>query len=120
MSNIISKLTTAFGASENRSAVSATDKRTDVSKQRNHKSDFVFPPSVQSDLFNYLKPEQQEILKPILRIIKRPYQEILCISLLDYLEGFGNQPIGIATLDCLMESIIEVCELHPLNAPQNN
>ena len=120
MSNIISKLTTAFGASENRSAVNATDNRPDVSKPKNYKTDFVFPQSIQSDLFDYLKPEQQEILKPILRIIKRPYQEILCISLLDYLEGLGNQPIGIATLDCLMESIIEVCELHPLSAPLNN
>ena len=120
MNNIISKLTTAFGASENRSAVSATDNRPDVSKPKNYKTDFVFPPSIQGDLFNYLKPQQRDLLLPILRIIKRPYQEILCISLLDYLEGLGNQPIGIATLDCLMESIIEVCELHPLNAPQNN
>ena len=120
MNNIISKLTTAFGASENRSAVNATDNRPDVSKPKNCKTDFVFPQSIQSDLFDYLKPEQQEILKPILRIIKRPYQEILCISLLDYLEGLGNQPIGIATLDCLMESIIEVCELHPLSAPLIN
>ena len=120
MSNIFSKLTTALGVSENRTDVSAINNRTDVSKPKNHKTDFVFPQSVQSDLFNYLKPEQQEILKPILRIIKRPYQEILCISLLDYLEGLGNQPIGIATLDCLMKSIIEVCELHPLQAPLNH
>ena len=120
MSNIFSKLTTAFGASENRSAVSATDKRTDVSKQRNHKSDFVFPPSVQSELFAYLKPKQQNLLRPILRLIKRPYQADLCLSLLDYLEGNGNQPTGNTLLDCLMESIIEVCELRPLSAPLNN
>jgi len=50
-------------------------------------SSFTFPPSVQSDLFNYLKPHQREAMKPYLRLIKRPYQEKLCISLLDYLEG---------------------------------
>ena len=62
MSNIFSKLTTALGVSENRTDVSAINNRTDVSKPKNHKTDFVFPQSVQSDLFNYLKPEQQEIL----------------------------------------------------------
>ena len=50
---------------------------------------FSFPASVQSDLFIYLKPHQQAILKPYLRIVKRPYQQKLCISLLDYLEGHG-------------------------------
>lgn len=104
MSNIISKLTTATGASENRTAVSASENKTPI----------VFPSSVQIDLFNYLKPDQQEILKPILRIIKHRYQEDLCISLLDYLEGFGNQPIGNQTLEFLKQSIIEVCKLRPL------
>ena len=120
MSNIFSKLTTALGVSENRSAVSATDKRTDVSKQRNHKSDFVFPPSVQSELFAYLKPKQQNLLRPILRLIKRPYQADLCLSLLDYLEGFGYQSTGNPMLDSLQHSIIELCKLHPLRAPMNN
>lgn len=45
-----------------------------------------FPPSVQSDLFNYLKPEQQEFVKPILRVIKKKAQPELCSALLDYLE----------------------------------
>lgn len=55
-----------------------------------------FPPSPQSDLFNYLKPEQQELVKPILRILKRPYQETLCISLLDYMEsGIADIPEDI-------------------------
>ena len=114
MNNIISKLTTAFGASENRSAVSATDNRPDVSKPKNYKTDFVFPQSIQSDLFDYLKPEQQEILKPILRIIKRPYQAMLCGALLDYLEGNGIQPIGSPMLDKLQKRIIEECKLRPL------
>ena len=52
-------------------------------------SSFEWAPSVQSDLFNYLKPHQKAALKPYLRLIKRDYQEKLCISLLDYLEGHG-------------------------------
>lgn len=50
------------------------------------KTNFKFPPSPQSDLFNYLKPEQQEAVKPILRNLKKPAQEELCCSLLDYME----------------------------------
>ena len=55
MKKTISELTTAIGVTES------------------HQTDFVYPPSVQGDLFNHLKPEQQEKLKPILRIVKRPY-----------------------------------------------
>jgi hypothetical protein len=54
----------------------------------------VFPPSVQSDLFNYLKPEQQEFVKPILRVFKKSAQEELCSALLDYLEtGEATLPV---------------------------
>ena len=45
-----------------------------------------FPPSVQSSLFCYLKPEQQEFIKPILHVLKNPAQEELCCMLLDYME----------------------------------
>ena len=78
------------------------------------KSDFVYPPSVQGDLFNYLKPEQQETLKLILRIIKRPYQAMICEALLDFLEGNGIQQIDEPVLDKIQRNIIEVCELRPL------
>lgn len=78
------------------------------------KSDFVYPPSVQGDLFNYLKPEQQETLKPILRIVKRPYQVMLCEALLDFLEGNGIQQIDEPVLDKIQRNIIEVCNLRPL------
>ena len=78
------------------------------------KKNFTFPPSAQSDLFNYLKPEQQEAIKPILRIVKRPYQVILCEALLDYLEGNGIQQIDEPVLDKLQKRIIEVCKLRPL------
>lgn len=79
------------------------------------KKDFVFPPSAQSDLFNYLKPAQQETLKPILRLVKRPYQTILCVALLDYLEGNGLQPIEEPVLNQLQHSIINECNLTPLS-----
>ena len=75
---------------------------------------FTFGPSVQVDLFNYLKPHQQAILKPYLRLIKRPYQEKLCISLLDYLEGHGLDPLTEPVLHRLQAQIIDACDLHPL------
>ena len=75
---------------------------------------FSFPASVQSDLFAYLKPNQQEALKPYLRIVKRPYQEKLCISLLDYLEGHGLNNLTEPVLHHLQSHIIEVCNLKPI------
>lgn len=78
-------------------------------------SSFEWAPSVQSDLFNYLKPHQQAALKPYLRLIKRPYQEKLCVSLLDYLEGHGLEPLTEPILHRLQTHIIEVCNLHPLS-----
>ena len=109
MQNFFSKLSTAFGASDNRPAFGKSCNPSAFSK-----SDFVYPPSVQGDLFNYLKPEQQETLKPILRIIKRPYQTMLCVALLDYLEGNGIQQIDEPVLDKIQRNIIEVCNLRPL------
>lgn len=44
------------------------------------------PSTLQGDLFNYLKPEQQEAVKPILRNLKKRSQEELCCALLDYME----------------------------------
>ena len=109
MQKFFSKLSTAFGASNNRPSF-----RKSCNPSAFRKSGFVYPPSVQSDLFNYLKPEQQETLKLILRIVKRPYQVMLCEALLDYLEGNGIQPIGCPMLDKLQKRIIEVCKLRPL------
>lgn len=48
---------------------------------------FEWPQSIQMDLFNYLRPEQQDFIKPILRVLKKPAQEELCCSLLDYMES---------------------------------
>lgn len=66
------------------------------------------------DLFNYLKPHQQKALKPYLRIVKRPYQEKLCISLLDYLEGHGLETFSEPILAMLQEEIVQACNLQPL------
>lgn len=41
-----------------------------------------YPPSVQSDLFQYLNPRQQAFIKPILRVLKRKAQEELCTALI--------------------------------------
>ena len=109
MQNFFSKLSTAFGPSDNRPAFGKSCNPSAFSK-----SDFVYPPSVQGDLFNYLKPEQQETLKPILRIIKRSYQAMLCEALLDYLEGNGIQQIDEPVLDKIQRNIIEECKLRPL------
>lgn len=59
---------------------------------------FTFPTSIQSDLFNYLKPEQQEAIKPILRVLKKTAQEELCCSLLDYMEQGEATPPADLTL----------------------
>ena len=80
------------------------------------KETFTFPASVQSDLFNYLKPAQRKAIRPFLQIIKRPYQEKLCISLMDYLEGNGLNPISQPVLRFLQNQIIEECQLHPLTS----
>jgi len=62
---------------------------------------FTWPHSIQSDLFNYLKPEQQEFVRPILRVLKKPAQAELCCSLLDYLESGEIIPPADLTLGAL-------------------
>ena len=84
--------------------------------ENSHPSTFEFAPSVQSDLFNYLKPHQRAAIKPYLRLIKRPYQEKLCISLMDYLEGHGLEPLEEPVLRQLQNRIIDECNLHPLTS----
>lgn len=54
--------------------------------KREKKDNFVYPRSVQSDLFGYLKPAQQEFVRPLLRALKKPAQVELCYMLLDYME----------------------------------
>lgn len=75
-------------------AISNTRKSIDRAASARHKEGFVFPPSVQTDLFSYLKKEQQEYIKPVLRQLKKPAQEQLCSSLVDYLES-GQVPFDL-------------------------
>lgn len=88
-----------------------------ISSKSSKDATFTFPDSVQSDLFNYLKPAQRKAIRPFLQIIKRPYQEKLCISLMDYLEGNGLNPISQPVLRFLQNQIIEECGIHPLTTP---
>jgi len=55
--------------------------------------------------------------KLYIRLIKRPYQEQLCVALLDYLEGNGLQPLNEPVLHQLQQSIIQICNLNPLTEP---
>lgn len=95
-----------------------------ISFKENHsagsdlKPGWSYPPSVQVDLFNYLKPHQQKALKPYLRIVKRPYQEKLCTSLLDYLEGNGLNTLEEPVLSMLQQHIVQECSLRPLTSRQ--
>lgn len=43
-------------------------------------------PTVQVMLFDYLRPEQQEFIRPVLRAFKKKAQVQLCVALLDYME----------------------------------
>lgn len=72
-----------------------------MEKKDKKKEGFVYPPSVQNDLFNYLKPEQQEFVRPILRVMKKPAQMELCCMLLDYMET-GEVEMGMNTVVCGM------------------
>ena len=89
-----------------------------ISSKSSKDATFKWEPSVQSDLFGYLKPQQQAILRPYLRIVKRPYQQQLCVSLLDYLEGHGLDELQQPVLNRLQAHIIDVCNLHPLTSRQ--
>ena len=87
-----------------------------ISSNSSKDAKFTFAPSVQSDLFNYLKPAQRKAIRPFLQIIKRPWQEKLCISLMDYLEGNGLNELHQPVLRFLQQQIIEECNLHPLTS----
>ena len=61
--------------------------------KREKKDNFDYPRSVQSDLFGYLKPAQQEFVRPVLRALKKLAQVELCCMLLDYMET-GEVELG--------------------------
>lgn len=75
---------------------------------RKNDSNFEFPSSLQSELWNYLKPGQQEQLKPILRILKKPAQMELCCSLLDYMDSGTPLPPANFTLAALFMYLTRV------------
>lgn len=79
-------------------------------------TDFNYPDSPQSDLFQMLKEEQRNYLQPILRILKKHYQEELCIALLDYLETGIPEPPYTHEVAILFHFVIERAEIRPLDS----
>ena len=57
-----------------------------MKKNKRKKYGVAHTQSVQADLFGYLKPAQQELVRPLLRALKKPVQVELCYMLLDYME----------------------------------
>ncbi len=77
-------------------------------------TDFNYPDSPQSDLFQMLKEEQRNYLQPILRILKKHYQEELCIALLDYLVTGIPEPPYTHEIAILFHFVIERAKINPL------
>lgn len=65
-----------------------------------------YQPSVQSDLFQYLNPQQQAFIKPILRILKTKAQIELCTALIDYLETGIPEPPATYSLGVVFMYVI--------------
>lgn len=86
-----------------------TPAQTDIERVRvNH-----WPSSPQSDLWEYLKPEQQRVMKPILRQLKKSAQEVLCVALLDYMEK-GEEPLIDDVVIGGIFCYITTCYIRPL------
>lgn len=78
--------------------------------------DFHYPPSVQNDLIQYLKPDQQQQMRTILRVLKKWAQVELSVSLLDYLEtGQPVAPDKGAVIDGIFWHIVNNNIIRPLN-----
>lgn len=69
----------------------ATDRLTPAQNENGRGRMPLWASSPQADLWNYLKPEQQRVMRPILRKLKNHAQVDLCVALLDYMET-GEQP----------------------------
>ncbi|MDO4496743.1 MAG: hypothetical protein Q4B58_02755 [Bacteroidales bacterium] len=91
-----------------------------MKKQLIPTEEFVFPPSVQSDLFQYLKPKQQEKMRHILRPLKKWAQAELATSLIDFLESGNPVPptCNCTLIDSLFWQIINNEVIRPLNNNQ--
>lgn len=91
-----------------------------------------YPPYVCDDLIkNYLRPEQEAFIRPILRVLKKPYQVELCTCIMDYMEtGIPDIPENM-TLGALFMQLTRVglpeCDdpndkriIRPLNITSNH
>lgn len=78
--------------------------------------DFQYPPSVQNDLIQYLKPKQQSRMRAILRVFKKGAQVELSVCLLDYLEtGNPVPPENNPMLIAIFWHIVNNEIIRPLN-----
>lgn len=68
-----------------------------------------YPSYVCDDLIkNYLRPEQEAFIRPILRVLKKQYQVELCTALMDYMEtGVPDVPEHL-TLGALFMQLTRV------------
>lgn len=78
-----------------------------------------FPPYVCDDLIkNYLRPEQEAFIRPILRVLKKQYQVELCTALMDYMETGVPYPPDNLTLGALFMQLTRV-GLHECDDPRD-
>lgn len=80
-----------------------------INHEENANNGFVTEPYVCDQLIKgYLNPEQEAFLRPILRILKKPYQVELCVALMDYMEtGIADIPQN-TTLGALFMQLTRV------------
>lgn len=78
--------------------------------------DFQYPPSVQNDLIQYLKPKRQKRMRAILRMLKKGAQAELAVCLLDFLETDNPvPPEKNAMLATIFWHIVNNEVIRPLN-----
>lgn len=74
-----------------------------------------YPPSVQDNLFQYLRPRQRKKVRAILRVLNKKAQSDLVVQLLDYLETGQPFPPEDDTLSIIYLHMIKTEIIRPLN-----
>lgn len=64
----------------------STTPKTNMIMAKENISEILPFPTVQGMLFDFLRPEQQAFIRPVLRAFKKKMQVQLCVALLDYME----------------------------------
>ena len=97
----------------------ATDRLTPAQNKNGGGRKTFWSNSPQADLWNYLKPEQKRVVRPILRRLKPPAQAGLCIALLDYMET-GEQPQIDDVVVGGIFGYLTTCYIRPLRINKSN